>query len=145
MRRLRTIVLGGLAFAAAFSAAGAILWTIGFARRSAAGYSSAGWPGNAAMAAWLIGAQALVNAAAFTALTAASRKWRDLAPRLVIPVGGLAGLAAFGMLWTGVVMALLRPLGNLVGAVPAVQIAFVLPGLAAGAAALAWVALKNRD
>ena len=134
---MRTVMIRGAAFAAGFIAAGAALWLIGFAGRSAAGYSSDGWLGNAAMAAWLVTSQAVINAIAFSAVTAASRRLRQRARPGVALVGALAGAVAYAMSWVGLATAL-GPIRAVLGPVLAVWIGFALPGLAVGVIALAW-------
>ena len=134
---LRAVLTSGAAFAAGFIGGGAAWWTIALTGGAAAGSSSGGWLDSSALVAWLIGFQAAVNALAFAALTAFSRRWRRQAPRHRAVVSALLGAVAITLSWTGLTMVVLGPARAALGVTVALWLWYALPGLIAGAVALA--------
>lgn len=121
-----------VAFIGGFAAAGILFWAIGFAGRTAALFSNTDLVGALATAAYLLTAQAVMNAIAYAGVNAVLAPRAAATRKRVMALDAGAGAVASVMGWTGLTYVLLAPLTFMVGLAVSQWIAFVLPGLLTG-------------
>ena len=91
---------------------------------------------------WLAGVYALVGSIAYTAITSASRNWRQRPPREVAAISALAGVAGQILNWTGLPLIALMPFMRVFPGKVGLVLGIAMPGVIVGIAVLIWSATR---
>jgi hypothetical protein len=94
------------------------------------------------MVLYLAGAYALLGSVAYTAITAASRNWRQRPAREVVAISALAGVAGQILNWTGLSLIALLPFIRVLPRNASTLLGIAMPGIIAGVAVLIWSATR---
>jgi hypothetical protein len=129
------MIAAGLSFFAAYVLAGGGLVAAGLLLGPSRGDPAAERLANAALAGYLVVVQALLNTAAFSAVSALSRAWRRRAAARRALASAVLGVAAQASNWVGV-WALAAPIISFITVVNLGWLMFAVPGVLAGLVAV---------
>jgi hypothetical protein len=92
---------------------------------------------------WLAGVYAVVGSVAYTAITSASRNWRQRPPREVAAISALVGVAGQILNWTGLSLIALMPFMRVFLGKIGLTLGIAMPGVIVGIAVLIWSATRR--
>jgi hypothetical protein len=92
---------------------------------------------------YLAGVYALVGSIAYTAITSASRNWRQRPPREVAAISALVGVAGQLLNWTGLSLIAMLPLMRVFPGRFGMVLGIAMPGVIVGVAVLIWSATRK--
>jgi hypothetical protein len=92
---------------------------------------------------YFAGVYALVGSIAYTAITAASRNWRQRPPREAAAISVLVGVVGQILNWTGLSLFALVPLMRVFPGKVGMVLGTAMPGIIVGVAVLIWSATRT--
>jgi hypothetical protein len=95
------------------------------------------------MVLYLAGVYALAGCIFYAAITAASRNWRERAPKRVAPISALMGVVAQLLNWTGLSLIAALPVMRIFPGRVGNFVAIAMPGIIAGVAVLIWAVMRK--
>jgi hypothetical protein len=143
-RGLLNMLASAGGFIAGYATPSLIVMAMGYASRAPAADAHSASLDDFAMMLYLVGVYALAGTVLFAAITATSRKWRELPSRRVAAISAIAGFSGQVLNWTGLSLLIIIPLLKILPRSAAAVVSIAVSGVIAALIVVLWSSTQRQ-